>query len=373
MQKAVSGNEIIDLKKLTKFEIMRLNKRRDFSCLKCKKAVILKNGQRKIAHFAHDKDGTSVGSSESAAHVLVKHSMAKWLKNQEIDATVERRFAVIDRIADVYFEYKQNKYVLEIQKSSMSDSEFKQRILDYQSIDVTVLWVFLGDVTKKENIFRIPSVMLGRGLERYFNFCVKVAQLRIFEAPTFVTTRDIYAKSVCRRLSGFRVDDLLMKNEGLAHFDNSWMRVKHDFRIRGWFYVTKSEKRLLEQCLIRGFNLSLLPSEIGWPVAGDAIGKHLFVWQSYVLFTLMKYFEPGNIFALRVLVGFLVVEYKVVIREGVYKQVEAYLKWLVMFGIVKKKNGHFEYVKMPKINLSMEEQLKRDKMFVDVVAKLLQV
>jgi len=370
MHKAMLGDEVIDLEKLTKPEIMRLNRRRDFFCIKCKKPVVFKNGTRKRAHFAHEKDGLSVGNPESAAHILVKHSMAKWLKSQGIEVTIERRFPTIDRIADVYFEYKNSKYVLEIQKSSMSDSEFKQRILDYRSIDATVLWIFLGDVGRKKNTFRLPSVMLGRGSQRLFHFCVKTAELRIFEAPVFVTTREVYARSMCQRLSGFRVADLLEGCGDLIHFDESWFRVKKYFRERGWFYATKSEKKLLEQCLIRGFNLSLLPTEVGWPVAGDAMSKHLFVWQSYVLLTLMKHFSLGDAFTLDHLMRLLRTEYQVVTCDRVRTQVMAYLKWLVMFGIIKEQRGHFAYAKRPQISVSMEEQLSRDEKFVGVAANL---
>ena len=373
MRKAMLGNEVIDLDKLTKPEIMQINRRRDFFCVTCKEPVLFKNGTRKKAHFSHLNDGLSVSNPESTAHLLVKHTMAKWLRKQGIDVTVERRFSTIDRIADVYFEYKNAKYVLEIQKSSMSDTEFRQRVLDYGSVDVTVLWIFLGELSRKGNIFRLPPVMSGRGLHKLFHFCVKTIKLRIFEAPVFVTTRSVYAQPICRRINGYQVDDLITDSRNLLHFDLSWFAVKKHFRIHSWFYVTKLERKLLEQCLIRGFNLSLLPTEIGWPVDGDAIGKHLFVWQAYVLLTLMKHFNLGDVFALDHLLRLLKIEYQIVVYGGGRMQVLVYLKWLVIFGIVKEQAGYFEYVKLPKISSNMEEQLKRDEKFVQVAANLWQV
>lgn len=375
MQKAMLGHEVIDLSKLTKPEMVRLNRRQAFFCITCKKPVIFKNGARKRAHFAHQKEGLSISRPESAAHLLVKHAMAKWLKSQGIDAKIEQRFTTIDRIADIYFEYQKAQYVLEIQKSPMSDLEFKQRTLDYQSVDATVWWIFLGDVTQKAHTFRLPPVMLGRGAQRLFHFCTQTAQLRFFEAPVFVTTRDIYAKSICQRLSSFQIDDLLKKDdcEKGMHFDRMWLAIKKQFRIRGWFYLAKSEKKLLEQCLIRGFNLSLLPTEIGWPVTGDAMRKPLFVWQSYVLLTIMKQFNIGDVFTLDQLIRLLKIEYQVVIRSGVSHQVRAYLKWLVMFNIITAQQASFKYVKLPTIRLRMEEQLSRDKRFVDTVEKLWKV
>jgi len=370
MRKAMLGNEVIDLERLTASEIIHLKRRRGFFCVTCRRPVIFKNGTRKKAHFSHVNEGLSVSNPESAEHILVKHSLAKWLKSHGIDVTVERRFSATPRIADVYFEYKNSKYVLEIQKSSISDSEFKQRVLDYRSVDATVLWIFLGDVETKENTFELPSVMIGRGLGRLFHFCVKTAKLWIIDAPVFVTTRTVYARPVCRRLSGFRVDDLIAGSRGLMRFDESWLALKEHFRKHGWFYATKSEKKLLEQCLMRGFNLSLLPTEVGWPVDGDAMGKHLFVWQSYVLLTLIKHFNLGDVFAPNHLFRFLTIEYQVSVCDGKRMQVAVYLKWLVMFGIVRERGRYYEYVKLPNISANMDEQLRRDKKFVEIAANL---
>lgn len=369
------GHEKIDLNKLTQPEIIKLKRRKKFLCVVCKKPVILRNGEKKRAHFAHQKEGISTSQHESAAHILVKHTMVKWLKNQNIEAKIEKRFSAIERIADVYFEYKGAKYIMEIQRSSMSNLELKERIRDYQSIGAAVLWIFIGDIIKKEHTVRLPPVMLGRGLSRIFHFCIQSANFQIFDSPIFVTTRDIYTKPICRQLNGFQIADLLSESsfEGLMHCSQSWLEIKRKFRRYGWFHATKSEKKLLEQCLIRGFNLSLLPTEIGWPVAGNAINKHLFIWQSYVLLTMMKHFNIGDIFSLDRLVKLLKIEYQVIMRDGAYDQVNKYLKWLLMFGIVKENNGDFEYIKLPKVEINMEAYLSRDKRFVDTVAKLWKV
>lgn len=366
--------KIIDLEKLTKPEIMKLNRRQNFTCLTCKKPVVIKKGTRKRPHFAHEKEGVTIGASESATHLLVKHALAKWLQNQYIHATVEKRFTTIDRIADVYFQYENVAYAIEIQKSPMSDGEFEQRISDYRSVGITVLWVFLGELIEKgRNLYRLPPVMLGRHHEKLIHFCNKTAQLRIFFQPVFVTTKDVYAKPVCCRLSAIQMTNLLKKPEKQHHFDPSWLDIKRRFRTHSWFYVSKSERKLLEQCLLRGFNLSQLPTEIGWPVAAYASGKHLFVWQAYVLLTIMKYFKIGEQFTSTQLVKFMAAEYQLEIKKDLYQQVINYLKWLQMFGIIKENHAFFEYVQAPIVSQLMEEQMKRDEKFVQVVAKLWKV
>jgi len=384
MRKAILGTEVIDLDKLTKSELIPLRRRRDFFCIHCKKAVIFKNGTRKRAHFSHEKDSLSTSNPESAAHLLVKHSFAKWLKEQKIIVEIEKRFPQIDRIADVYFEYQNAKYVIEIQKSPMSDAEFNQRITDYKQVNVTVLWIFLGNMVEKGHQFRLPAVMLGRGESSLFHFCVKRAELKIFENPVFLTTRDIYALPIRGKLNEFSVENLLLvhnecdRNEYLhqknIYFDQDWLEVKKKFRKRGWFYASKSEKKLLEQCLIRGFNLSLLPTEIGWPIAGAGMRKHLFIWQAYVLLTVMKYFNLDVLFTLKDLMKHLEIEYKVLIDEHASKQVSSYLKWLIMFGIVEKtEKGLYRCIKAPEAMSTLELSIAKDKKFIEVIRNLLKV
>lgn len=370
MRQAMLENVLVDLDTLTNLEIMSLNRRQNFSCVKCKKPVIFKNGSQKMAHFAHEKNGVTTGQPESAEHILVKHSLARWLELQDYPSMLEQRFPEIDRIADVYFEFKNQPYVVEIQKSPISDIEYQQRIVDYQKINVTVLWIFLGDVVKKENVYQLPPVMRGRSSDRLFHFCIRTAKLTIFEMPVFVTNSKIYARIVSKSLGSLQVNNIIEPVNGSIFFDDSWLDVKLKFRERDWYYAGKSERKLIEQCLLRGFNLALLPTEIGWPVTGNAIKKMLFIWQSYVLVTLLKHFNVGNKFTTARLMKLVDLEFKVPITTCTRHQVENYLEWLVMFGILAKRGRSFEYIKSPKISSSMEKNRNRDERFVNAVAKL---
>jgi len=373
MRRAMLGNNMIDLDKLTKPELTFLKSRRDFFCIHCKKPVIFKNGTRKRAHFSHGKEGLSVTNPESAAHILVKHTMTKWLRDQNITAEIEKRFPTIDRIADVYFEYENTKYVLEIQKSPMSDGEFNQRIADYKAIDATVLWLFLGDIIEKENQFTLPPVMIGRENQRLLHFCTKTAHLQIFEKPVFLTTKNIYANPLRGKLEEFSIINLIKEQQEELYFDRNWLEIKQHFRMRGWYYAGKLERKLLEQCLIRGFNLSLLPTEIGWPVGGNSMKKSLFIWQAYILLTLMKHFHPGAVFSLTDLSTLLRREYQMMTDKNIQAQLLGYIKWLTMFGIIKEVEGAFKYMKHSEIMSTLEEAMEKDEKFVEVVVNLLKV
>jgi len=364
------NDHVIDLSKMTKSEISNLRGTQGFICLCCKKPAIFKNGTRKKAHFSHEGEEVKIGSAESAAHMLVKHTIAKWLKKQNIVADVERRFVNIERIADVYFEFDGRRYVVEVQKSPMSDGEFYERVSDYQVVDATVIWVFLGDLFRRKNIFKLPSVMHGRDVDRLLHFCVKSARLTIFENPVFVTTQAVFSNAVSKRMDDVTVVEFVKKPVENIFFDKSWLDIRLKFRIKSYHLVSKSEKKLLEQCLIRGFNLSMLPVEIGWPVAGVSFMKNLFVWQAYVLLTIVKYMTIGEKFAIDKLMKLLEFEYDVSHSLSVASQVCEYLQWLVMFNVLTCDGAVYTYVSIPQQKLKTEELMTLDKLYVDTVAKL---
>lgn len=365
VQRALLDDRLIDLGKLTKFEMKDINRNQNFVCERCHKPVMFKNGTRKKPHFAHVKAKIGATNPESVAHKLVKEVMARWLHNQGIRAAVEHSFPVIDRIADVYFQYKGSEYVFEIQKSSMSETEFKKRIFDYGRLGIEIIWIFLGEVKKQENTYWLPPVMQGRPVARLIHFCRSHANLTIFENPVYISTKEIYSRVIRRRLRNFRMQDLLEKKDLGLYINKQWLGVKWNFRRSGWFWVSKSEKKLVEQCLLRGFNLAQVPSEVGWPVPGNAIDKHLFVWQSYVLIGTMKFLKIGDIFRVRDVMLILQREYQVTWRSGATTQIRMYLIWLVKLGMIRDEEDYFEYVSKPGIMTNMEGCFDRDELLIE--------
>lgn len=360
MKRAVLNQALIDLDQLTKFEMAKIKRNQKFVCERCHKPVVFKYGTRKKAHFAHVKTRIGRTSQESVAHKLVKEAIAKWLRHQGMSATVEQRFPVIDRIADVYFEYKGSGYVVEIQNSPMSETEFKKRICDYERLGIELIWIFLGTVKKQESTYYLPPVMQGRPLDRLIHFCKSQAHLTIFESPVYVSTKAIYSRAKCGKLSHFGVQALLEKKRPGVYLDRQWLDIKQHFRQCGWFLASKSEKKLVEQCWLRGFNLAQVPSEVGWPVPGKGIDKQLFVWQAYVLVSIMKFLKVGAVFNVRDVMAMLQREYEITPTSGAKLQVRLYLMWLVKLEIIKDEQGYFEYIKKPKMMANMEDCLHQD-------------
>ncbi|MCL2559626.1 MAG: hypothetical protein FWE07_03995 [Turicibacter sp.] len=364
MQRALVGQSLVDLTKLTRFEIMRINRHQNFTCERCSKPLVFKHGTRKKAHFSHVQSGIKIINPESAVHRLAKETMAKWLHEQGIKASVERRFPSIDRIADVYFEYEEMGYVFEVQRSVMSETEFNKRNADYRQLGIEVIWVFLGELKQYEGSYRLPPVMQGRAATRLIHFCTKTTHVTLFEDPVYVSSKELYGKVTCAKLKNYGMQDVLGRNSGQSGVTKQWLEVKRHFRRRGWYFASKSEKKLVEQCLLRGFNLAQVPVEVGWPVSGNGIRKHLFVWQSYIFLGIIKFFKVGDVFSVQDVTGILKMEYGIKERKGTRMQVKKYLLWLVRLKMLGYNNAYFEYRLAPDLTLSMDACLKIDDILV---------
>ena len=368
MNKALVGKTMIDLTQLNAAEIAQIDRRQAFVCARCQKPVLLRRGARKKAHFAHLKIENHATNPESAAHRLVKECFAKWLKAQGLVHQVEARFSAVARIADVCFKYKTKTYVIEIQKSALSEGEFERRNRDYQRLGAAVIWVFLGDVKKRGATYQLPQVMQHRTLSKLRHFCVKSATVSIWEGPVYINSKEIYGQLVQKRLKEMRVEDFIVEKAQHPPLTIGWLEVKRNFRRRGWFYASKTERKLVEHCLLRGFNLAQLPVEVGWPVSGNAIGKPLFVWQAYVLMGTMLFFKDGAGFGLPDVLRILNTTYRLPRKEGMARQVKCYLHWLVKWEILTHHSGgYFEYRALPKLGLSVEASLEKEAKMLQIV------
>ncbi|MBC1547628.1 competence protein CoiA [Listeria sp. FSL L7-1435] len=133
---------------ITKMNVERIKQEERLFCKSCASPVMIKAGQIKIPHFAHEKTMKCAFASEgeSEAHLAAKRQIMAWLCYQGIPVEVESYFPEINRQADILVG---GKTVIEFQRSSVPISEMVQRTMDYLSIGLEVHWV-LGQMLKKE-------------------------------------------------------------------------------------------------------------------------------------------------------------------------------------------------------------------------------
>lgn len=110
----------------------------DYQCLECKRAVRLRKGLHKRAHFYHiDPTPSCRLNGKSLTHIALQLYIQDLFSKESL--SLEYRFDSIDRIADCFHHEK--KLVFEIQCSPISENEVKRRTSDYNSLGFNVIWI----------------------------------------------------------------------------------------------------------------------------------------------------------------------------------------------------------------------------------------
>ena len=364
MQRAVLGDVVIDLRKYSgeKIRCLKQNVETGFSCPYCSGELVLKAGTKNKAHFSHMSVCKYVFyERESEEHLQTKMLFANWLASLNIDACVEYQFPEIKRIADVYFEYKGEKYVFEIQKSSLSEREFCERTVGYQSLAITPIWIFLGDVRAKEHATVLASVMTGKKQKKLLHFDLVKKHVTFFEDIVWLTNKEVVATMIQRKLKGISLEDMIQPtNLTDSAMSKKWRAVKKKFRERGWFYFSKAERSLSIVCARKGVNVALLPAEVGWPVLGRGFKKPLFVWQAYIFMSIVTEFSSGDFFTSGDIVRLLRRNFSCNTNSHSLPQLKAYLGWLVRFGILEFNENCYEVVHIPVFSSNVESLIRCD-------------
>jgi competence CoiA-like predicted nuclease len=99
-----------------------------------------------------------------ALHKNVQKELVARLIGQKV--SIEKRFRVINRIADVYWH--EANIVFEVQCSHIPQHEAIERTADYKSIGITVIWL-LHDKTFNRKILTRAELYLRKHLALYTN------------------------------------------------------------------------------------------------------------------------------------------------------------------------------------------------------------
>lgn len=113
-------------------------KQHDYFCIECQQVVRLRSGPHRHAHYYHLSPLPSCRQSEkSMAHIQTQLRLLSLFP--EGDVQLERRFPEINRIADVV--WASQKFVFEVQCSSITAAEVQERNKDYESLGFQVIWI----------------------------------------------------------------------------------------------------------------------------------------------------------------------------------------------------------------------------------------
>jgi hypothetical protein len=102
-----------------------------YSCPECRSNIRVRSGPHRQPHFYHlRKERNCRQHQKSLTHLQIQNRFSSLIGKDEI--VLEKAFPEINRIADVAWENK--KIIFEVQCSSISLAEARQRCEDYESL-----------------------------------------------------------------------------------------------------------------------------------------------------------------------------------------------------------------------------------------------
>ncbi|MGL4373247.1 MAG: competence protein CoiA [Turicibacter sp.] len=371
MLKANVADQLIHLLNYKKDDILELVKQKNkYSCPYCKTDLILKVGDKRVSHFAHKvKCCYEGGENESFEHYQAKQLLCEWLEKLGADhIEQEEVMQKINRIADISFNYKKEKYVFEIQKSQISDDLYLQRSHDYKSLGIKIIWIFISDIKQREITQVLSPNMLKHKQSQMIHLDIVSEKITFFQNQIWLTQKEVLTNCLVFQLSEINFDILLKHHERMVGVKKEeWLKIKSRFRKSKSFVYVKYDKSLRQLCYTQRIPLSLAPAEIGWPIDNNyGMTKPLFIWQSYVLLGVVMKYKLHDVFTLKDVVDQLKFKYQFKInRENIkkiYEEVKAYLALLETFMIINQVGTYYEYVKIPRLYSRLEEVLVADEL-----------
>ncbi len=364
MLTAKQNNQLIDLTQIPTADLPQLKQLSNYQCPHCGAPVIFKQGPKRKAHFSHLSSCDYEGHThESEAHHLSKLVLSQWLMMQgALSVQLEYQFESIPRIADIYFEYQGQKYVLEIQKSMITSELFETRTGDYHKIGIQVFWIFIGDIQIRSKTYILNQVMRLQKDSRLIHFNVMSETVTFFDHLVWLNQKEIEGTVQEIPLKLLSIGQLVLPTTVYKQKQiEDWLDIKKEFRCKKYASYQRSERLLLRMCAPFLINLSLLPSVVGWPITGEAYEKPLFIWQAYVVLCIMSSYEERDVFTLSEIRQKLKLHYHLKESKQAYVALKKYLELLSFFGMINEQFGYYEYIKRPRLYLQLEPYLVEDK------------
>ncbi|MDO5742605.1 MAG: competence protein CoiA family protein [Vagococcus sp.] len=167
---------LIEIWRLTQTEIKEL-KGNKFFCPVCQREMLLRQGQKTRAHFAHYEEGKCHVSkqAESIEHMTGKQLLAKWLSEASyLTVEIEKYYRRIQRQADLVVN---QQLVVEYQCSPISIEQLIERTHDYQKIGLSVIWILGSPLFLKRKLksLHVLTSYFSLAYQRHF-FQLDVSQ-----------------------------------------------------------------------------------------------------------------------------------------------------------------------------------------------------
>lgn len=276
-------------------EKIPLLKKDTYYCPVCKGEVILRAGERVIAHFAHVKsENCPVAGGEGVYHERGKLTLFQWLRKQGIPVELEKYLPEIQQRPDLLFRLKTKTVAIEYQCSIISHEEILNRTNGYRNAGIYVLWLLGEKLMRRRGsqslyIDSFTQTAIHKFNPNYpltlFYFCPINYHFIKFQDFTFTRKNYASGKLTVNHLHNIKLKDLL-KAEFIhkPSFATIWKQEKKRFRLMRRARLYGMELKWRRWLYEKGLHLEQLPSVIHLPVPSSYLLKYSnWIWQSWLV------------------------------------------------------------------------------------------
>jgi competence protein CoiA len=277
----------------TKEKLLLMREREKFCCPQCLENVILKLGDKRIYHFSHLKGNNCrfEHENESVYHLKGKLQLYQWLKIQALEPVLEFYDSNINQRADIMFNIRENRYAIEFQCSSISETVLIKRTKGYLSAGYIPIWILGANQWNRKNTYltsfsEFHYLFLQKNASNQWTIPIYCSETQTFILHYFIqpiTIRNAFSlqkivpsdKINFSQLISLQIDNPTIPNnwcKQLNHFKSQLIRAKGCY-----------QNPFLRTVYNNHLNISLLPPYLGLPVLNSpCIVTPPLIWQTYL-------------------------------------------------------------------------------------------
>ncbi|MHA6251704.1 competence protein CoiA [Oceanobacillus sp. CAU 1775] len=301
LQAITMDGERITPARMPKEMLRQLKKENDqFYCPSCKEKVILRAGNKVIAHFAHMANTNCIASGgEGPYHEKGKLLLYEWFLRQNLSVELEKYLPELKQRPDFYIHLNNRKIVIEYQCARISLPEIINRTNGYKKHGIDVIWILGAKLFKRlgNQIFKLDSFsqsMLHQFSPEYplsiFYFCPETNKLIKLQNLSFLNNTHVLGKLTIHSLNNINFIELFT-----PHFLTEreliygWEREKKRFRFRRRGRLYGEELQWHQWLYLKKLYIEQLPPIIHLPVPSSYLIKvPTWNWQSRLIYDILQ-------------------------------------------------------------------------------------
>lgn len=289
--------------KLTEYQLTKMKMSTVYFCPCCKTEMIIKAGMIKIPHFAHKNNSSCHASSEpeSAYHLMGKRKLYHWLITHKYEAKLEAYIPEIKKRSDVLVRVGDKQYAIEFQCSSISETEFRERTMAYQSINITPVWIVAAKYVNRKGkyIFNLSAFqwLFVSGTYKHpfiWMYCPEDHQLSALKNITPFSQRMVLAELTVAPLNLLSPHQMIPRTSKNFPFLLAW-RTKRKSWCLHRVKTAKTSDPFFCELYNHRISPATIPIEIGVPIQGMLlIDTPAIEWQAWVYMDVLQKKKPGE-------------------------------------------------------------------------------